>query len=169
MKAKLLLGAIGMAIGIMAVGCSDDNDDLNVGQVPQKARATMEDMFPGVYSTSWDQIYPYYVADFMYSGFDTEAWFNADGAWAMTETDYNTNISYLPLAVQQAFAQSQYGQWIVEGVDAYQRSYDSFCVIEVESAMTPDISLFYSNEGILLNEAQDFDITITPNTIISGI
>lgn len=169
MKAKIFLYALASAIAVMATGCSDDKDDISVDKIPTDVKNTMQQMFPHVYSASWEHIYPYYVADFMNSGFETNAWFNADGAWSMTETDYNSNIAYLPAAVQRAFAQSQYGQWIVDSVDAYQRTYDSFYVIEVETPSSSDITLFYSNDGILLNEAENFDITITPNTIISVV
>ncbi|MCM1225405.1 MAG: PepSY-like domain-containing protein [Lachnospiraceae bacterium] len=170
MKTKfLILNAFALTAGLVFSGCSDDNDDLNVDQVPVGVRETMSQMFPGVYAPEWEQIYPYYVADFMNTGFDTEAWFSADGAWAMTETDYNSNISYLPAAVQQAFADSQYSQWIVDDVDTYQRTFDSFCVIEVESGISPDVSLFYSYDGILLNEVANFDINITPNTIVAAL
>lgn len=168
MKAKFLLYALVSAISITSVACSDDNDDISIDQVPVKVRDTMQKMFPNVYSSSWEQIYPYYVADFMNSGFETNAWFNAEGTWVMTDIDYNSNISYLPAAVQQAFSQSQYGQWIVDDVDTYQRTYDAFSVIEVETPTSPDITLFYSNDGTLLNQVENFDITITPNTIISA-
>lgn len=169
MKAKFLLSALAVAAGIFTMSCSDDNDDISASKVPQKVINTMKQMYPGVYSTQWEQISPYYVADFMHEGFDKEAWFSADGSWAMTETDYNSNISYLPAAVQEAFAMSEYSQWIVDDVDTYQRTYDTFSVIEVEGPSSPDISLFYSEDGILLNEVEDFDITITPNTIISAL
>jgi len=169
MKTKLLLNALALTAGLMSMSCSDDNDDISANKVPQKVRDTMEQMFPGVHSTEWELISPYYVADFMHRGFDTEAWFNADGTWAMTGTDYNSNISYLPAPVQEAFALSEYSQWIVDNVDTYLRSYDSFSVIEVESPTSPDVSLFYSNDGVLLNEVQEFDITITPNTVISAL
>lgn len=169
MKFGLLFGSVAVAaIGLFGSGCSDD-DDLSVNNVPQPVRETMDEMFPGVYSVTWEQVPPYYVSEFMRTGFETEAWFSADGTWAMTQTDYNTNISYLPAPVQEAFAQSVYSQWIVDDVDAYQRTFDSFSVIEVENPMNPDMTLFYSNDGVLLNDVQDFDITITPNTIISAL
>lgn len=168
MKAKILLYALASAIGLMSAACSDDNDDINIDKVPVKVRETMQKMFPYVYSSSWEQIYPYYVADFINSGFETYAWFGVDGTWVMTDIDYNSNISYLPAAVQQAFAMSQYGQWIIDDVDTYQRTYDAFNVIEVETPASPDITLFYSNDGTLLNTVENFDITITPNTIVSA-
>lgn len=169
MKFKFLLASLAVAIGCVSVGCSDDNDDISASKVPQAVRDTMSKMFPDVRTASWEQVPPYYVSDFTNSGFDTEAWFSADGSWAMTETDYKANTSYLPAAVQEAFAKSQYSKWVVDDVDSYRRTYDAFCVIEVERANTPDVSLFYSEEGVLLNEVQEFDITITPSTNISAL
>lgn len=170
MKLKSLLYIMAAsAIGLGAASCGDDNDDININQVPQKVQQAVSSMFPGQNVLSWEQVPPYYIAEFMQSGFETEAWFGADGTWAMTETDYDSNTAYLPIEVQEAFAQSEYSQWIVDDVQTYKRTFDSFCVIEVESATSPDVSLFYSADGVLLNQVQEFDITITPNTIISAL
>lgn len=156
------MGAVMMS-GLMA-SCSDDDDDVSQKDVPTAVKQTFAQMFPNAKSVDWELTQGYYVADFNVNTFDTEAWYQSNGTWAMTETDYDSLVTMLPIAVQTAFNQSQYSSWIVDDAYVYERPGDSFVLIEVETSGMPEIGLFYDMSGDLLNKVQGFDFNITPTT-----
>lgn len=170
MKAYSLL-YIGMAAA-MALGvssCSDDDDNVPASSVPTVVTSTFKEMFPRATGVEWEQNQQYYVADFNVNTFDTEAWYSANGTWAMTVTDYDSMVSMLPLEVSQAFNDSQYSAWIVDDAKYYERPINSFCVIEVETNGFPEIALFYDTMGNLINKVQGDNFYITPTTDPSTI
>lgn len=162
----LLLG-FGLTVGF--VSCSDDDDDVNPSKVPQEVKASFESMFPNAKTVEWDRKAPWYVADFRENTFDKDAWYTAKGEWAMTETEYGTVTTFLPVEVQNAFQQSDYATWVVEDIDVYERVADTICVIEVDSPGQSDVALFYDAAGSLLKIIQGDYPDITPSTVIRAL
>ena len=149
--------------------CSDDDKDIRPSAVPEAVKASMAERFPSVKMIDWERVSSYYVADFVYKTFDTEAWFRHDGAWAMTETDYNGNISFLPQLMQDAFNNSQYATWTVDDVDYYQREADTFCAIDVEAPGQGEMTLYIDNMGRVVNVTPDVDADIYPETPVESL
>ncbi|MDE6653446.1 MAG: PepSY-like domain-containing protein [Muribaculaceae bacterium] len=163
----LLLG-VGVAMTGIAVSCSDD-DEVPAAQVPAAVTKTFNDMYPNARGVEWDKYSPYYIADFEVNTFDTDAWFTPDGTWAMTETDYGSLLSMLPVEMQTTFNDSKYADWIVDDVQLYQRVADTFSLIEVETDGMPETGVFIDSYGNILNVVQGDDFDITPTTIVENI
>lgn len=150
--------------------CGDDEYyDINPSAVPAEVKDSFKEMYPTAQWVEWDSYNSYYIADFTLAGFDTEAWYSPDGQWAMTETDYDSNIYYLPMAMQDAFTDSQYATWQVDDVSLYQRVADTFCTIDVEAPGQGDMTIYIDNTGAIVNVTPDVDAAILPTTIIAAL
>ena len=84
----------------------------------------------------------------------------------MTETDYGKDLFYLPSVVEKSFSEGEYGTWIVDDIDFYERTDKDFYLIEVEKAGQRDMDLYYSPDGVLIKAVPDSDVEITPDTVI---
>lgn len=118
---------------------------------PSKIQAAFKKMYPKVTYPGWTQEQSYYVGDFMQSGFETEAWFDSNADWIMTQTDWET-LDNVPGSVYNAFSQGEYSNGQIEDVTLVEfPKCPSVVVIEVE-AYNEDmkVQLFYSQEGELL-------------------
>ena len=82
---------------------------------PANVQAALKKLYPAASDIAWTRDMEYYVADFMSDGFDTRVWFDADGAWAMKQTDWET-LDQVPAAVYNTFSMSQYGGGEVHNV-----------------------------------------------------
>lgn len=173
MKSKLLKNALYVGMGVVMTGvaasCSDDDDDMPASQVPAAVTKTFNEMFPKASGVDWERYSPYFVADFNWNTFDTDAWFSPDGAWVMTETDYGSLVTMLPETMQNTYYDSQYADWIVDDVQLYERVADTFCLIEVETDGMPERDVFIDSYGNVLNVVQGDDFNITPTTIVENI
>lgn len=173
MKTKLLNRAMLLCLGVVMMGfataCSDDDDDIPTSQVPAPVTKSFSERFPGVNKVEWETYSPYFIADFNLNTFDTEAWFTPDGAWMMTETDYGSLVTMLPMEMQNTFNDSKYADWIVDDVQLYERVADTFSLIEVETQGMPETGVFIDSFGNILNVVQGDDFNITPTTIVENI
>lgn len=153
MKTKLfLLGAL-LCGTVAFTACNDDDDHYTPGD---KVVNEFNTKYPQAKNVTWETKAGYNVADFFDGDYETEAWFNEQGLWVMTETD----IPYaaLPAAVKQSFETSLYKDWRVDDVDKLERSDTDgpVYVIEVEQGET-DVDLYYSETGVLIKEIKDQD------------
>lgn len=156
-------------VGTSVSACSDD-DDIDSTAVPAAVKTEFAGMFPHASGVDWEYQYGYYVADFTYSTFDTEAWFTRGGCWAMTEHDYDTVTDMLPSEVLFAFQESRYANYIVDDALYYERSATSFCIIEVEDVAGTELSVFFDMYGNLLGAKPSDELPpITPDTMLSSI
>ncbi len=135
------------------VGC--DNDD-NLFPTNQKVVESLLTQYPSAQGVSWGRAWGYWVAEFERSENDImvecEAWFSNDGVWYLGVS----NIPYtsLPIAIQNSFSTSQYGQWFIDEVDMIER-YDSEVVYAIEAETdnintADDVVLHYTPDGILI-------------------
>ncbi len=133
-------------------GC-DDNDD--VTNLPEVIENAFNDKFPDATWVEWERKAGYYVAEFRQDGMDVEAWYDNQGSWRMTESDFGRNLTLLPQAVQTTFQSSGYSQWTVDDIDKYECPDKTFYLIEVKKAGQRDRKLFYSQDGLLLKDVED--------------
>ena len=160
-----------MIAGVFAfTACSDDNSPgnqpdgtpLNPTDVPAAVLNAFEKQYPDANNVQWTKKDNYAVATFTKSG-DTSgqqsAWFAWDnGTWGMTE--YEIPYSLLPDDVRTAFEASEYAAspWHYDReIDVLQRNEtETLYVIEVSQGET-DVDLYYTEDGILVNEIVDAD------------
>ena len=155
MKTKLL-GMLWTLMGVFVLtSCSDDDDDILASEVPTAVMNAFESKFPSVHQAEWELNKGYYVAEFRQDGMDVEAWYDNQGSWRMTESDFGRNLTLLPQAVQTTFQSSGYSQWTVDDIDKYECPDKTFYLIEVKKAGQRDRKLFYSQDGLLLKDVED--------------
>lgn len=132
----------------------EKHDHINV---PDVVATTFQKSFPNI-SPEWDYEAPYYVAEFKYNNNETEAWYNADGSWAMTVTELPS--SKLPAAISQAISTSKYAAWKYDEVKLIDRNgFDKLYKVEMEEKGSSDneVTLYYAENGTLVKEVPDID------------
>lgn len=153
--------------------CDKTDPDPTPGGISMQAREALETKYPGAQNVRWNLKGDYAVADFTLASVksaaaagDLTAWFvNANGQWTMTET--NIDFTTLPSAVQEGFNASKYAEgWSRTGkVDKLERKDvvtleggEGITVVYVIGVtrtvenVTTDMDLYFSTEGILVNE-----------------
>lgn len=154
MKSKLLIWCLALCGVVGFTGC-DDNDD--VTNLPEVIENAFNDKFPDATWVEWERKAGYYVAEFRQESMDVDAWYDKQGIWKMTESDFGRNLSLLPQAVQDAFQSGAYSQWMLDDIDKYECPDKVFYRIEIQTAGKRDRNLFYSPEGLLLKDVEDKD------------
>ena len=159
-----------MLIAVMGMfamsACGDDDDDVKPGNLPAGVENAMKVQFPNAQNVKWEKKGAYVVADFIDARSEKEAWFTNDAKLAMTETDYGKDLFYLPSVVEKSFSEGEYGTWIVDDIDFYERTDKDFYLIEVEKAGQREMDLYFSPDGVLIKAVPDSDVEITPDTVI---
>lgn len=139
--ALLLLGFIGS-------GCEDDNDNIKVDSLIESA---FSDKYPSVSRVEWERKGAYYVAEFYFEQNESEAWFDDEGNWCMTDTD----IPYeqLPEAVKDKFSSDVYKSWHIDDIDKIERAdKETTYVLEVEKGHQ-EYNLYYSEDGSFIKQS----------------
>ena len=163
MKLKMYFALLAMGIIGLQSCSNDDDDDLPSSKVPEAVRNAFDSSFSNTANLSWETKTvakgQYYKAEFNNksdNGYKTEAWYTADGAWYMTETEMPYNV--IPQAVKTSFESSEYASWKRDNeVDRIERNAvkEIIYIIEVESPQDVDMDLHYSADGILVKAVND--------------
>lgn len=152
---------------IIFAGCSDDDDDVQVSDIPAAVVDALEAKYPNLSKVDWEIHPKYYVAEFWQEGVDTQVWINYAAEWVMTEYDWGNNLSYLPPTVLNAFQSSQYATWRVDDVDKFVRTDLTFYRINVEKGDQLSRELFYREDGTLLKDVVETESPdISPDTVL---
>lgn len=138
-----------MAIGLIAAfaltSCSDDDGNMSSKNVPAQVIETFESMYPDS-SAKWEKDHGMLKAEFWKNGNEAEAWFETNGKWVRTETDYN---AALPAPVQN-YLDTNYATYVVEDVDVVETRQDKYFEIELEKRSHPDVTLLIREDGSLV-------------------
>lgn len=180
MKKSLIMAAAVFTFCGLNSCQKDDNPGPNgpvAGEVSKNVLEAFAAKYPGATNVRWNVKGDYAVANFYLDATRAEAdgnnhaaWFgNLDGEWAMTET--NIPLTALPQAVQQGFAQSKYyGEpWqLTQKCDKLERrdvvlldGAEGTIVVYVigvtktEEGVTTTMDLYFSADGVLVNEVVD--------------
>ena len=152
-------------MGSVVLTACDKEDDIRVSDVPTAVLNTFEAKYPDVSRAEWEMKYGYYVADFWQEGMETDVWIDTKAEWKMTELDLGTNLTLLPIAVQDAFKNGTYASWRIDDIDKYERPDLTFYLIEVETNGLQDRNLYYAEDGSLLKDEVDKNNDdVTPTT-----
>ncbi|WP_294142443.1 PepSY-like domain-containing protein [uncultured Sanguibacteroides sp.] len=104
--------------------------------------------YPDAKRVEWETKHNYYVAEFYIGNTETEAWFNQEGAWQMTQSELSYNL--LPEIIKNNFITSEYATWKTEDVKKIERmGMETIYILEIEKGET-EIDLYYTENGILL-------------------
>lgn len=149
MRTGFKILALAFFSAIFLQSCDDDSPDKDV----QRA---FEAMFPEAGRVDWDLERGYYVADFYENGYEKEAWFDKNGIWLLTKTEYEGRVSDL---IKNAVGNTEYSDWWIDDVDFIEKKdVDSFFVVEVEQGGI-ERNLYFSESGEWIEKDQ---ITIFP-------
>ncbi len=146
MKRGIILNtALILALGFLALSCSDDDNFEPDNSAVKNAFATK---YPGASVDEWEMKFTYYVANFRLDNNETEAWFESNANWVFTETDLT--YAKLPDAIKTSFEASEYKNWEKDDIDKIERpETETVYILEVESGNT-ELDLYYSEEGELM-------------------
>ena len=155
MKLKMYFMMLAMGLlSMVMTGCSDDDDQ--GAKVPAELENAFVSEFGDV-AHSWSTTRSgYHVAKFHDNKQEKEAWFDAQGAWMMTETDLH--FEALPEAVKTTYANlTEYANWRVDDVDMLERKgMETVYVLEVENG-SQEVDLYFDGSGRLIKEVVDLD------------
>lgn len=169
MNTKLFFSLFALCILFLGTACDDDNDDKRYTPDSAITKAFAE-KYPDAQRISWENKHGYEVAEFYLDKYDTEAWFDNQGKWILTETEIP--LSILPAAIRDDIAAGPYAQWVVKNeVDKIERpDTPTLYIVEVEKG-EQEMDLYYMENGVLIKEVPDDDNnnsyqpTIVPNAI----
>lgn len=159
MKAKNVLVAL-CALGIFVLGSCSDDDDF---QPDNQVVTVFNQMYPQAQKVEWENKSGYKVAEFIFDAKESEAWFDQEGRWVMTETDIL--FSELPREVQEGYRSSRYSDWRVDDVDKLERpDAGTIYVIEAEQG-EEEYDLYYDPDGNLLKEVSEHNSGHRPGNL----
>lgn len=121
------------------------------GTPPAAVAAAFKSRYPQATGTAWSEEDGYCCANFADQGFDTRAWFDMQGKWVMTQTDF-ISADRLPPAVYNAFAAGSYSNGVVDNVTrvVFPR-WEPIWVIQIgKDNVDIQYQLFYEPDGTLL-------------------
>ena len=157
MKFKYYLGAVMLAIILFSFSACDNDDDYMPPN--QDIITELKQLYPDVQDIEWSQKGVYYVADCWVNGSELDVWFDANANWIMTEMEIFRE--QLPAAVNTAYEESGYGDWVIDNLTklTFPHKSEEF-VFEVQRG-AQERALYYSAYGGLLLEK---DITDADDT-----
>lgn len=165
---RFIYSAVTAAIllsGTVITACSNDdnkNEDVIVGKEYIK---TLRKLYPSAKNIEWERKSGYTIAEFRNDRHhETEVWLDDKAEWVMTATDFDRDITQLPLEVITAWEHCDYSSWTVDDVELYQRRDGNYYIIEVEKQGQPDTDLVFLPEGVLTAVRPNTYGEITPLT-----
>ena len=143
MKAIGKIGIFSMLVIVLLAACESSFKPI------QEVNDIFKSMYPNATRVDWEMENGYYVVEFRYDGHETEAWFDTDANWLMTETDYGRKA---PEVIQTYINSSDYKDWRIDDVDYIEiKDKEAFYVIELEKGGM-DKDLFFNASGEFLTE-----------------
>ena len=149
MKTSVFIFMLFGVAGMMLVGCN------NKKQYRPDARivSAMNAKYPKATKVEWEQKHDYQVAKYYDNNIESEAWFDNNGKWLMTESDIKYNA--LPAAVRNSFEKSMYATWKKDDVDKIERDgMAAIYIVEVEKE-GQDMDLYFTGNGMLVKAIDD--------------
>ncbi len=107
-----ILTVILLAVVFAFGSCSNADDDY----LPPNSDivTALHELYPGVKDIEWSQKGVYYVADCWVDGNELDVWFDANANWVMTEQELFEE--QLPEAVNTAYLESNYADWVIDDI-----------------------------------------------------
>ena len=132
----------------LTFGSCDDDDELFY--VPNSIEAAFSAKYPNQTVKEWEKDGRYYKAEFHKNGTEAEAWFNANGQWVKTATDF---FGDLPTAVS-SYLDAHYPGYRVEEIDWVEMPQLNCFKIELEKG-DHEIDLYITADGMVIEIGDD--------------
>lgn len=146
MKLKFYLAGLLLA-GLTLQSCDNDDDDRV--KVSNTVQSAFDQRYPNTTVWEWEKDKGLFKAEFRQGGMEAEAWFQADGTWVKTETDYNPAL--LPQPVTDYVA-ANYAGYRIDDADWVETPTGSYFELELEKGGSRDVRLLITAEGVLVGQ-----------------
>ena len=113
-KFKFGLWAVVLITSVFSFSACGDDDDNDTFVPPANIEAALKQLYPGAQNIEWEVKGVYYVADCWVNGSELDVWFDANANWIMTEMEIFRE--QLPAAVNTAYEESGYGDWVIDNL-----------------------------------------------------
>lgn len=147
MKWKLYFIPVLIAAFVMA-SCSDETDDFGLNDVPAKVMETFNAQYPHTMA-HWERERGKIKAEFAVDGQEAEAWYEDDGTWIGTETNFRGSF---PEPVQHHI-RTHYAGYTVDDADWIDTPTLHYFDIDLEMPAKPDVRLLIQEDGTLVGPA----------------
>lgn len=144
MKWKMYLMAV-LMVAFVTVSCSDDDDNFSVNDVPAKVMDAFKTKYPNTMA-HWEKERGKIKAEFVVNGQEAEAWYETDGTWIGTETNFRGSF---PEPVQN-YINTNYAGYTVDYADWIETPTLNYFDIELEMLAKPDVRLLIKEDGTLV-------------------
>lgn len=144
MKWKMYLMAV-LMVAFVTVSCSDDDDNFSVNDVPAKVMDAFKTKYPNTMA-HWEKERGKIKAEFVVNGQEAEAWYETDGTWIGTETNFRGSF---PEAVQN-YINTNYAGYTVDDADWIETPTMNYFDIDLEMLAKPDVRLLIKEDGTLV-------------------
>ncbi len=144
MKWKMYFMAVLMVVSV-TVSCSDDDDDFNLSDVPTLVMNAFNAKYPDT-KAHWEKERGKIKAEFVVNGQEAEAWYETDGTWIGTETNFR---GAFPEPVQN-YINTNYAGYTVDDADWIETPTLNYFDIELERLSRPDVRLLIQEDGTLV-------------------
>ena len=144
MKWKMYLMAV-LMVAFVTVSCSDDDDNFSVNDVPAKVMDAFKTKYPNTMA-HWEKERGKIKAEFVVNGQEAEAWYETDGTWIGTETNFRGSS---PEPVQN-YINTNYAGYTVDDADWIETPTLNYFDIDLEMLAKPDVRLLIKEDGTLV-------------------
>lgn len=149
MKTSVFILMLFGIAGLIMTGCNNNKQY----RPDAKIVSAMNARYPKATKMEWKQKHGYQVAEYYDNGVESEAWFDNNGKWLMTESDLK--YSALPAAVRNSFERSMYAGWKKDDIDKIERDgMPAVYIIETEKE-GDDTDLYFTANGNLVKVVSD--------------
>ena len=144
MKWRIYFLAV-LMVAFVTVSCSDDDDNFSVNDVPAKVMDAFKTKYPNTMA-HWEKERGKIKAEFVVNGQEAEAWYETDGTWIGTETNFRGSF---PEAVQN-YINTNYAGYTVDDADWIETPTMNYFDIDLEMLAKPDVRLLIKEDGTLV-------------------
>ena len=134
-----------LMVAFVTVSCSDDDDNFSVNDVPAKVMDAFKTKYP-ITMAHWEKERGKIKAEFVVNGQEAEAWYETDGTWIGTETNFRGSF---PEAAQN-YINTNYAGYTVDDADWIETPTMNYFDIDLEMLAKPDVRLLIKEDGTLV-------------------
>lgn len=134
-----------LMVAFVTVSCSDDDDNFSVNDVPAKVMDAFKTKYPNTMA-HWEKERGKIKAEFVVNGQEAEAWYETDGTWIGTETNFRGSFPELV----QNYINTNYAGYTVDDADWIETPTLNYFDIDLEMLAKPDVRLLIKEDGTLV-------------------
>lgn len=144
MKWRMCFLAV-LMVAFVTVGCSNDDNNFSLKDVPAPVLNAFNAKYPDT-NANWEKERGKIKAEFVVNGQEAEAWYETDGTWIGTETNFRGSF---PEPVQN-YINTNYAGYTVDDADWIETPTLNYFDLDLEMLAKPDVRLLIKKDGTLV-------------------